>query len=90
MVDTLDTAVSCGLALLPGHPQEPELTDQTPVEEAGFDSLLGRWFPLTYALNSLNRSLGLADGYPFTLATPVIDKLRFVHRVITASATKAS
>lgn len=89
MVDTLDTAVSCGLVLRPDHPQEPALTDQTPVEAAGFDSLMQRWFPLTYVLNSLNRSLGMPDGYPFTLATPVIDKLRFVHRVIAASAARA-
>jgi hypothetical protein len=41
-----------------------------------------RWFPLTYALNSLNRSLGMPDGYPFTLAPPVVEKLRLVHRVI--------
>jgi hypothetical protein len=39
-------------------------------------------------LNSLNRSVGVADGYPFTLATPVIDKLRFVHRVIATSGDK--
>jgi hypothetical protein len=43
-----------------------------------------RWFPLTYALNSLNRSLGMPDGYPFTLAAPVVEKLRLVHRVIAA------
>jgi hypothetical protein len=48
-----------------------------------------RWFPLTYALNSLNRSLGMPDGYPFTLAAPVIDKLRFVHRVIAAVGDKS-
>lgn len=89
MVDTLDTAVSCGLALLPEHPQEPELTDQTPVEDASFNSLISRWFPLTYALNSLNRSLGQADSYPFTLAPPVIEKLRFVHRIIANSVAKA-
>jgi len=88
MVDALDTAVSYGLALLPDHPLEPELTDQTPVEEASFNNLMSRWFPLTYVLNSLNRSLGQPDGYPFTLSPPVIDKLRFVHRVIAASATK--
>jgi hypothetical protein len=46
-----------------------------------------RWFPLTYALNSLNRSLGLADAYPFTLAPKVIDKLRFVHRVIASAGS---
>jgi len=90
MVDALDTAVSYGLALLPDHPQEPELTDQTPVEDASFNNLMSRWFPLTYVLNSLNRSLGQPDGYPFTLPQPVVDKLRFVHRVIAASATKTS
>ncbi|MFP3747743.1 putative zinc-binding metallopeptidase, partial [Achromobacter sp. SIMBA_011] len=51
-----------------------------------FDNLMARWFPLTYVLNSLNRSLGMPDGYPFALAPPVIDKLRFVHRVISAAA----
>lgn len=84
MVDTLDTAMSCGLALTPDDPQEPTLTDSTPVEDAGFDSLLRRWFPLTYVLNSLNRSLGMPDGYPFMLAARVVDKLRFVHRVVSA------
>jgi hypothetical protein len=84
MVDTLDTAMSCGLALTPDDPQEPTLTDNTPVEDAGFDSLLKRWFPLTYVLNSLNRSLGMPDGYPFMLAARVVDKLRFVHRVVSA------
>jgi len=33
-------------------------------------------------LNNLNRGMGLADGYPFILSTPAIDKLRFVHEVI--------
>jgi hypothetical protein len=88
MVDTLDTAVSCGLALLPHHPDEPALTDQTPVEDAGFGSLMARWFPLTYVLNSLNRSLGVPDGYPFTLSPPVVAKLRFVHGVVAAVAAQ--
>ncbi len=83
MVDTLETAQSCGLSLAPAHPDQPSLSaDGDEVANAGFNDLIGRWFPLTYVLNSLNRSLGLQDGYPFTLATPVIDKLRFIHRVI--------
>ena len=82
IVDVLDTATSYGVALLPSDPSEPTLTDQTPVEDASFDNLMKRWFPLTYALNSLNRSLGMPDGYPFTLAPPVVEKLRLVHRVI--------
>ena len=38
--------------------------------------------PLTVALNSLNRSMGHEDVYPFVLAAPVQAKLRFVHDVI--------
>jgi hypothetical protein len=47
-----------------------------------FDSVLGHWFPLTYALNSLNRGMGLADAYPFVLTDQVIDKLRLIHEII--------
>jgi hypothetical protein len=84
IVDVLDTATSYGVALIPRDPGGPTLIDQTPVENASFDNLIKRWFPLTYALNSLNRSLGMPDGYPFTLAPRVVEKLRLVHRVIAA------
>jgi hypothetical protein len=50
-----------------------------------FDDLLRGWVPLTVALNSLNRSMGLIDPYPFVLSETVIDKLRFVHDVIELS-----
>jgi hypothetical protein len=89
MVDTIDTSQACGLALLPGRVDEPFLSLQPkafPI--TSFDEMLGRWFPLTYVLNSLNRSLGMPDGYPFTLAPPVQDKLRFIHDVIRASAAR--
>ena len=88
IVDALDTAASYGLALLPDSPDEPTLTDATPVEDASVDNLVKRWFPLTNVLNSLNRSVGVTDGYPFALATPVIDKLRFVQRVIASHVVK--
>ena len=40
--------------------------------------------PRTVALNALNRSMGLADAYPFAISSPVRDKLEFVHRVVAA------
>jgi hypothetical protein len=43
------------------------------------DAVLNNWLPLTYALNAVNRSMGLDDLYPFTLADAVIEKLRFAH-----------
>jgi len=83
MVDTLDTAYACGMTLQPKQPGEPELTiEQQPVRSEDFDDILSEWFSLTYVLNSLNRSVGMPDPYPFTLTDPVIDKLRFVHEVV--------
>jgi hypothetical protein len=87
MIDTLETAASFGMSLKPKHPDakamsaEPRTVD---VVESPFDRILRHWLPLTYALNSLNRGMGLPDLYPFVLSTPIIEKLRFVHDVIVA------
>jgi hypothetical protein len=35
-------------------------------------------------LNSLSRSIGMPDSYPFTLSTPVLEKLGFIHKVVRA------
>jgi len=37
---------------------------------------------VTLMLNSLNRSLGQNDAYPFALSNGALRKLRFVHDVI--------
>ncbi|SNS39969.1 hypothetical protein SAMN06265795_102542 [Noviherbaspirillum humi] len=85
MFDTLDTAFACGMMLKPRKPQEPEMAITTPpTRNTAFDDMLSDWFALSYVLNSLNRSVGMPDPYPFTLSTPVIDKLRFVHEVVFA------
>lgn len=88
--DTLETASACGFALMPSRSNEPALA----VIEAGtelrgdFDLMIERWVALAYVMNSLNRSLGHSDAYPFVLTPPVIDKLRFVHDVIAAEASR--
>ncbi len=87
MVDTLETAAACGLSLRPGRKDEPTLKnapEPRPERIGSFDKMIDNWFPLTYVLNNLNRGLGMPDGYPFVLSTPVIEKLRFVHDTIAA------
>lgn len=54
-----------------------------------FDCVLENWFPLTYALNSLNRGMGLLDVYPFALSAPAIEKLRFIHEVFQSARRKS-
>jgi hypothetical protein len=93
IVDTIETAAGFGLTLRPRHPAADSMTadpKKAAKEEAGFDLILGTWFPLTYALNSLNRGMGLSDLYPFVLSAAAIEKLRFIHEVIESSRLPAA
>jgi hypothetical protein len=85
MIDTLETAAMCGVSLKPKRRDEPSLgrvSESAVAPDGPFDRLLASWFPVTYLLNNLNRGMGLVDAYPFVLAPPAIDKLRFVHDAI--------
>jgi len=89
IVDTVETAASFGLALKPKHPAAKAMTADPgsgPRWDAGFDRILQNWLPLTYALNELNRGMGLPDLYPFVLSAPAIEKLGFVHEVLNVRA----
>jgi hypothetical protein len=55
--------------------------------ERDFDALLKAWLPITYAVNSLNQSMGQPDLYPFVLAPAVMGKLRFVHGLMHRGGT---
>ncbi|HEY0847132.1 MAG TPA: putative zinc-binding peptidase [Noviherbaspirillum sp.] len=90
MYDTLDTAYACGMALKPRKPGEPELVmEDRPIRIVSFDDIVSDWFALTYVLNSLNRSIGMPDAYPFTLSTHVLEKLKLIHNVILARREEA-
>jgi hypothetical protein len=85
IVDTLETAASFGLGVDPGVSDDPALTTRIafdPYREADLDCIVAAWLPLTYAVNSLNRSMGQPDLYPFVLSGPAIGKLRFVHDLV--------
>ncbi len=92
MIDTLGTARAYGLALRPepvGSLRSADPTGRTHATDvAGFDELAHSWVALTLALNSLNRSMGLIDPYPFVLGPAVLQKLAFVHEVVTHSAAR--
>ncbi len=88
MVDTLDTARSFGLALRPQaglRDRDKLAAGMRRLDFEDFDDLEGAWVPLTIALNSLNRSMGLPDSYPFALSEPALKKIRFVHDVVEIS-----
>lgn len=84
IVDTLETAHAFGLSVRPraGGPDVAAQIDRPPLRMETIEALIALWLPLTYAVNSLNRSMGQPDLYPFVLAPAVIDKLGFVHGLI--------
>jgi hypothetical protein len=88
MMDTLETAYSFGIGI---HRREMETqVSSDPHTLPAFDDIVTTWFPLTFAVNSLNRSMGHADFYPFIVSGPVIDKLKFIHEVCGAGQAIAT
>jgi hypothetical protein len=85
ILDMVETSASFGMTLQPRHPAAETMTaDPRNILDfnIGFDAILKNWFPLTQALNSLNRGMGLPDVYPFVLSTRAIEKLTFIHQVV--------
>jgi hypothetical protein len=80
IADTLQTAASFGLIVAgPGPRLDYSLISAPSADLVSFETMIGDWLPLTYALNAVNRSMGKDDLYPFVLAPAVIAKLGFVH-----------
>lgn len=76
IIDTLETAREYGFA-------------SAPLSRAdAFEGLMDEWYRLTVALNSLNRSMGQPDAYPFAISPKVKEKLQFVHGLIHAARSE--
>jgi hypothetical protein len=92
IVDTTETAAEFGLSVRPKVGTSAALYVEAgidPYSEPDFPVVLAHWLPLTYALNSLNRSMGHDLVYPFVLAAPVIEKLDLVHRIVGAARAQS-
>ncbi len=88
MVSTLDTATNLRLAVI-GVDAKREIGSDA-YRCADFEALLDTWYPLTEAVNALNRSMGVNDPYPFVVNTPTTEKLAFIHAVIHESRATAA
>jgi hypothetical protein len=86
MVDTLETANAFGLVVKPKPSRGIVAKLDFDLHEGDLNRLIEAWLPLTFAVNSINRSMGLHDLYPFVLSPPAIAKLAFVHERIRARA----
>ena len=85
MIDTLETGYAFGLRIRPRAGQDDNLTASItfdPYTLSDFEPILEAWLPMTFAVNSINRSMGIDDLYPFVISREVAQKLRTVHAVV--------
>ena len=86
IMETLETAYSFGLRIDPVPVSRVEMLAaeyfSSPFSVKKFDRLIELWIPLTVAINSVNRSMGQPDFYPFIVSPNVINKLSFVHSLM--------
>jgi hypothetical protein len=74
--DTLDTAAAFGFS------PAGATFERGVLGPSGFDTIIEMWLPLAWALNMINRSMGKEDLYPFVLPPAVLEKMRFIHTII--------
>jgi hypothetical protein len=70
LMDTVETAYANGINLKSGEVKMLDLQSQInkdPYIIQDFNTIIKMWIPLTFAINSLNRSMGHEDFYPFVI-----------------------
>jgi hypothetical protein len=91
IIDTLETASAFGLQIHPATTKNRALhadIDFDPHRVESMQQIFAAWLPLTFAVNSLNRSMGHQDLYPFIISEAVVNKLGFIHRLIRQNAVQ--
>lgn len=88
IIDTLDTAHHAGIFFDADSSDVKSPADLSMPQanqfygQSSFARILKTWMAFSTVLNSLNRSMGIADAYPFVIKEPVQKKLSFVHHCI--------
>ncbi len=85
IMDTLQTGYAFGLSVHPQIARQADHLDvdvkQNPYETPYFNNIIATWLPMSFAMNSINRSMGHIDLYPFVITAAVMEKLSFIHKV---------
>ena len=88
IVDALETANAFGIAITPANHTTPDVIFD-PYHAESAEQLVSAWIPLSVAINSIQRSLGENDIYPFVLTPEVTAKLEFIHRLLQGQASQS-
>jgi hypothetical protein len=85
IVDTLEMAQAYNLQLSPAVDRDGEFAVAygiDPYDTLDVQSLIDVWLPVSTALNSMSRTMGREELYPFVLSPHVIHKLGFIHALM--------
>lgn len=85
LMDTLETAYYFGIKVEERNKGKHSLSTKpiiNPYQEKDFNVIVSSCIPLYMALNSLNRSMGIKDIYPFVITETIIEKLSFIHNLL--------
>jgi len=83
IIDTLETAREWRLIDLQEY--DGLVLPQDNCEGCSATRLFDCWVRFSVKLNALNRSMGLADAYPFVINQPVLNKLHTVHEMLSSA-----
>jgi hypothetical protein len=93
MVDTLETALRFGLTVIAPGSEALEGSIVTPSEATTpeqFQQNTSYWIRLTIAVNEISAAMGNEFFYPFTISPRVLEKLEFVHLMVTSGSSLPS
>lgn len=85
IIDTLETAYYFGLSPNPITNAKNILKTTMlfdPYEEPKFQRIIDNCIPVFFAINAINRGMGIPDIYPFVTTKVVVKKMKFIHQLI--------
>lgn len=84
IMDMVETAYFFGMNVSPVDSKDEMKADVTfdPYKELDFDVIVSTCVPLSFAVNSINRAMGVPDVYPFVINEGVIFKMKFIHKLL--------
>jgi hypothetical protein len=84
IMDMLETAYFFGLNVKPIDPSNTMKANVSfdPYTVANFDVIIETCIPLSFAVNSINRAMGIPDVYPFIITPNMVEKMKFIHKIL--------
>ena len=84
IMDMVETAHFFGLKVNSNEISKNMRIEETfdPYGVKDFGTIINTCMPLSFAVNSINRAMGVPDVYPFVIKPDVVKKMKFIHQLL--------